>query len=70
MVDMRPVYTTMSASLLRELGLCPWARASFLVADGRSIEMDSGEDWATVEQRSVTTLVVSVEQTVESWRRH
>ena len=51
-------YTTLPASLLRELGVEPMGKRRFLLADGRRIEMDYGEARAIVDGESVTTLVV------------
>ena len=57
-VDTGAAYTTLPASLLRELGVAPMGKRRFLLADGRRIEMDYGEARATVDGESVTTLVV------------
>ncbi len=57
-VDTGAAYTTLPASLLRELGVEPMGKRRFLLADGRRIEMDYGEARAIVDGESVTTLVV------------
>ena len=51
-------FTTLPASLLRELGIEATGKRRFLLADGRRIEMDYGEARATIDGESVTTLVV------------
>ena len=57
-VDTGAAYTTLSARLLRELGVAPMGKRRFLLADGRRIEMDYGRAWATVNGASEVTLVV------------
>ena len=41
-VDTGAAYTTLPASLLREIGVEPTGKRRFLLADGRRIEMDYG----------------------------
>ena len=57
-VDTGAAFTTVPASLLRQLGVTPTRRSRFLVADGRRIEMDIGRAWVTVDGESEVTLVV------------
>ena len=57
-VDTGAAYTTLPASLLRELGVTPMGKRRFLLADGRRLEMDFGEARAAINGESVTTLVV------------
>ena len=57
-VDTGAAFTTLPASLLRELGTEPMGRRTLLQADGRRIEMDYGEAGATIDGDSVTTIVV------------
>lgn len=57
-MDTGAAYTTLPTSLLRELGVEPMGKRRFLVADGRRIELDYGQAWATVDDESVVTLVV------------
>ena len=57
-VDTGAFYTTLPASLLRELGATPMGKRRFLLADGRRLEMDYGEARAAVDGDSVTTLMV------------
>ena len=57
-VDTGATFTTLPSSLLRELGVEATGRRSFLVADGRRIEMDYGQAWVTIDGESVTTIVV------------
>ncbi|MCE2405787.1 MAG: aspartyl protease family protein [Dehalococcoidia bacterium] len=57
-VDTGAAYTTMPTSLLQEMGVAPMGKRRFLLADGRRIEMDYGQAWATIDGDSVVTLVV------------
>ena len=57
-VDTGAAYTTLPARLLRELGVERMDRGTFLLADGRRVEMDIGRVWATVNGASEVTLVV------------
>ena len=57
-VDTGAAYTTLPASLLRELGVTPMGKRRFLLADGRRLELDFGEARAAIDGESVTTLVV------------
>ena len=57
-VDTGAAYTTLPAPLLRELGVEPRGKRRFLLADGRRIDMDYGQAWATVDGESVVTIVV------------
>ena len=61
-VDTGAAYTTLPASLLREIGVTPIGKRRFLLADGRRMQMDYGEARATVDGESVTTLVVFGEE--------
>ena len=57
-VDTGAAYTTLPASLLRELGVTSMGKRRFLLADGRRLEMDYGEARAAINGENVTTLVV------------
>ena len=57
-VDTGAAYTTLPASLLSELGVAPRGKRGFLLADGRRVEMDYGQAWATIDGESVVTIVV------------
>ena len=57
-VDTGAAYTTLPASQLRDLGLQPRGKRRFLLADGRRVDMDYGQAWATVDSESVVTIVV------------
>ena len=61
-VDTGAAYTTLPASLLREIGVAPTGKRRFLLADGRRMQMDYGEARATVNGESATTLVVFGEE--------
>ena len=57
-VDTGAAYTTLPTRLLRELGVTPMGKRRFLLADGRRIDMDYGQAWASINGDSVVTLVV------------
>lgn len=57
-VDTGAAYTTLHASLLRDLGVEPMDTGVFLLADGRRVEMEIGRAWATINGASEVTLVV------------
>ena len=61
-VDTGAAYTTLPASLLRELGVEPIDKRTFLLADGRRVEMEYGRAWATVNGSSEVTIVVFGEE--------
>ena len=56
-VDTGAFYTTLPASLLRQLGVEPMTTRRFLVGDGRRVQMDIGEARVTIDGESVTTIV-------------
>jgi predicted aspartyl protease len=58
LVDTGATYTTVSAELLGRLGVTPYTRDTFVLADGRRVEHDIGHSWIRVSGRSVVTLVV------------
>ena len=57
-VDTGAAYTTLPARLLRELGIAPMGKRTFLVADGRRVSMEYGQAWATIDGESVVTIVI------------
>ena len=57
-VDTGAAYTTLPASLLRDLGVEPMDTGVFLLADGSRVKMDIGRAWATINGASEVTLVV------------
>ena len=57
-VDTGSSYTIVPASLLRELGIVPTEKVRLVLADGRHIVCDIGEARATIDGRSIPTLVV------------
>ena len=65
-VDTGAFYTTIPARLLRELGVEPMGRRLFLVADGRRVEMEYGQAWATIDGESVVTILVFGEDNAPS----
>ena len=58
MVDTGASYTIVPAKLLRGLGVEPIDSIRLSLADGRAVEYDMGQAVATVDQRTVPTLVV------------
>ena len=56
-VDTGAFYTTIPARLLRELGIEPMGTRRFLIADGRRVEMEYGQAWATIDGESVVTIL-------------
>lgn len=58
LVDTGAFYTALPAQLLHELGVEPLERRTLVLADGRRIEADIGEARATIDGRTVTTLVI------------
>ena len=50
--------TTLPASLLRDLGIEPSGKRTFLLADGRRVEMEVWRAWATIDGTSEVTIVV------------
>ena len=58
MVDTGASYTIVPARLLRDLGVEPIDTIGLVMADGRSVEYDLGEARATINGRSIPTLVV------------
>ena len=57
-VDTGASFTTLPARLLRDLGIQATGKRRFLLADGRRVEMDFGQAWATIDGESVVTIVV------------
>ncbi len=58
MVDTGASYTIVPAHLLKDLGVSPMDEISLVLADGRPVEYDIGEARATINGRSIPTLVV------------
>ncbi len=58
MVDTGASYTIVPSRLLNELGVEPIDRIDLVLADGRPVAYDIGEAQATVNERSIATLVV------------
>ena len=58
MVDTGAGYTIVPARLLKELGVTPIDKIRLVLADGRPVEHDLGRATATINGRSIPTLVV------------
>lgn len=57
-VDTGAAYTTLPGNVLREMSIEPTGKRRFLLADGRRMELDYGQAWATIGDESVVTIVV------------
>ena len=57
-VDTGAAYTVLPGRLLRDLGVTPRGRRSFMLADGRRIEGEYGRALATINGESEVTIVV------------
>ena len=51
-------YTTLPAGLLRSLGIEPRGKCRVPQAGGRGTDLDYGQAWASIDGKSVITLVV------------
>ena len=58
MVDTGANYTIVPAGLLKDLGVEPIDKIPLVLADGRPVEYDLGRATATINGRSIPTLVV------------
>lgn len=58
MVDTGAGYTIVPSSLLKDLGVVPIDRIRLVLADGSLVEYDMGEARATIDGRSIATIVV------------
>jgi clan AA aspartic protease len=61
-VDTGAAYTTLPGSLLRDLGIEPIDKRTFVLADGRRVDMEYGRAWATIDGNSEVTIVVFGEE--------
>ena len=58
LVDTVATNTVLPGSLLRGLGVVPYRKSSFQLADGRELEMDVGRTWVRVDGQQEYTQVV------------
>lgn len=58
MVDTGAGYTIVPSNLLKDLGVSPIDKIRLVLADGRQVEYDLGEARATIDGRSIATIVV------------
>ena len=58
LVDTGAIYTMVPARLLRKLGVEPFDTCTVQLADGRLVDYDLGQAVATIDGRTVTTLVL------------
>ena len=62
LVDTGATYSAMPASVLRALGVTPFRRQSFRLADGSRIYRDMGEMSVRINGEALTTFVVFVSE--------
>ena len=65
LVDTGAFYTLVPAKLLKELGVEPFDTRTFKLADGRLVDYEVGEAFATVGEHSAPTPVVFGDDDVE-----
>ena len=65
LVDSGATFTTLPRSLLEDLAVPPQDKASFELADGRSVEFDVGKTSVRIGRRVRTTLVIFAENGVQ-----
>ena len=65
LVDTGARITILPASFLRDLGVTPHTRFTFILADGREIQRPVGQTWIRIAGRSVITLVVFGDEDIE-----
>jgi aspartyl protease family protein len=65
LVDSGATFTMLPRSLLEDLAVRPQDRASFELADGRSVELDVGETSVRIGRRVRTTLVIFADNGVQ-----
>ncbi len=62
LVDTGSTNTALPASILRRLGVVPYRRDPFELADGREVELEVGRAWVRVNGRQELTQVVFAEE--------
>ena len=58
LLDTGATYTVLPESLLRRLGVEPFRRDQFQLADGRVADRDVGQTWVRFDGRSAISMVV------------
>ncbi len=58
LVDTRATNTVVPTSLLRQLGVSPYKKSTFELADGRRLDLDVGRAWVKVNGQQEYTQVV------------
>jgi len=61
-VDSGSSYTSLPASMLREVGVQPHKRQRFVMADGRRVESEIGRTWVRINGEQEMTIVVFAEE--------
>jgi len=62
LVDTGASHTAAPASLLRRLGIAPYQKGSFQLADGRLVELDIGQTWVRVNGEQAISQVVFADE--------
>lgn len=58
LVDTGATYTVLPRALLDELGIVPYTRAPFVIADGSEVELEIGRAWVRIDGQEELTRVV------------
>jgi clan AA aspartic protease len=58
LVDTGATYSTLPTAVLERLGIRPYTRARFELADGREVERDIGYGWVRVAGEAAVTIFV------------
>ena len=62
LVDTGASYTTLPASILRDLGVSPHGHRPFLLAMGGTVTRDIGRTWVRIDGRVEMTIVVFADE--------
>ena len=66
LMDTGASYTTVSAALLRDLGVPVHDQVTFILADERRIRRDVGQTWVRIDGRPIITMVVFGDRDAEA----
>lgn len=58
LVDTGASYTTLPASVLRDLGVTPHSKRAFVLANGEQVTRDIGRTWVKLDGHTEMTIVV------------
>ena len=65
LVDTGASHTALPGSVLRQLGIEPYEKGTFRMADGRLVQLDIGQTWVKVNGKRVITQVVFSDERTE-----